>query len=64
MRSSDLPFRWQVSAGPSLREANKRGVFVGLMIKDRALALDMADEIPGAAAVSHGRAVVREGARG
>ena len=38
--------------------------FVGLMIKDGALALDMEDEILKASAVTHGGAVVHEGVRG
>ena len=38
--------------------------FVGLMIVDGALALDLGDEILKAAAVTHGGAVVHEGVRG
>ena len=38
--------------------------FVGLMIRDGALALDLEDEILKASVVTHGGAVVHEGVRG
>ena len=38
--------------------------FVGLMVKEGSLAVDLEDEILKAAAVTHGGAVVHEGVRG
>ena len=59
---SNLPGR--IAADASALYAKNLVAFVGLMIKDGALALDMEDEILKASAVTHGGAVVHEGVRG
>ncbi len=59
---TNLPGR--IAADASSLYAKNLVAFVGLMIKDGALALDLEDEILKAAAVTHGGAVVHEGVRG
>jgi len=59
---ANLPGR--IASDASSLYAKNLVAFVGLMIKDGALALDMEDEILKAAAVTHGGAVVHEGVRG
>ncbi len=59
---ANLPGR--IAADASSLYAKNLAAFVGLMIKDGALALDMEDEILKASAVTHGGAVVHEGVRG
>jgi NAD(P) transhydrogenase subunit alpha len=59
---TNLPGR--IAADASALYAKNLVAFVGLMIKDGALALDMEDEILKASAVTHGGAVVHEGVRG
>ncbi|MDP3801103.1 Re/Si-specific NAD(P)(+) transhydrogenase subunit alpha [Brevundimonas sp.] len=59
---TNLPGR--IAADASALYAKNLVAFVGLMIRDGALALDMEDEILKAAAVTHGGAVVHEGVRG
>ena len=59
---ANLPGR--IAADASALYAKNLVAFVGLMIKDGALALDMEDEILKASAVTHGGAVVHEGVRG
>ncbi len=59
---TNLPGR--IAADASSLYAKNLVAFVGLMIKDGALALDMEDEILKASAVTHGGAVVHEGVRG
>lgn len=59
---TNLPGR--IAADASALYAKNLVAFVGLMIKDGALALDLEDEILKAAAVTHGGAVVHEGVRG
>ena len=59
---TNLPGR--IAADASALYAKNLVAFVGLMIADGALALDMEDEILKASAVTHGGAVVHEGVRG
>jgi NAD(P) transhydrogenase subunit alpha len=59
---TNLPGR--IAADASSLYAKNLVAFVGLMIKDGALALDLEDEILKAAVVTHGGAVVHEGVRG
>jgi NAD(P) transhydrogenase subunit alpha len=59
---TNLPGR--IAADASALYAKNLVAFVGLMIKDGALAPDLEDEILKAAAVTHGGAVVHEGVRG
>lgn len=59
---TNLPGR--IAADASALYAKNLVAFVGLMIKDGALAVDMEDEILKAAAVTHGGAVVHEGVKG
>ncbi|TAJ56090.1 Re/Si-specific NAD(P)(+) transhydrogenase subunit alpha [Brevundimonas sp.] len=59
---TNLPGR--IAADASALYAKNLVAFVGLMIKDGALALDMEDEILKASAVTHGGVVVHEGVRG
>ena len=59
---TDLPGR--IAADASALYAKNLVAFVGLMIVDGALALDMEDEILKASVVTHGGAVVHEGVRG
>jgi len=59
---ANLPGR--IAADASALYAKNLVAFVGLMIKDGALVLDLEDEILKAAVVTHGGAVVHEGVRG
>jgi H+-translocating NAD(P) transhydrogenase subunit alpha len=59
---TNLPGR--IAADASALYAKNLFAFVGLMIVDGALALDLEDEILKAAVVTHGGAVVHEGVRG
>lgn len=59
---TNLPGR--IAADASALYAKNLVAFVGLMVKDGALALDLEDEILKAAAVTHGGAVVHEGVKG
>ena len=59
---TNLPGR--IAADASALYAKNLVAFVGLMIVDGVLALDMEDEILKASAVTHGGAVVHEGVRG
>ncbi|MDZ4109317.1 MAG: Re/Si-specific NAD(P)(+) transhydrogenase subunit alpha [Brevundimonas sp.] len=59
---TNLPGR--IAADASSLYAKNLVAFVGLMIKDGALAVDLEDEILKASAVTHGGAVVHEGVRG
>ncbi len=59
---TNLPGR--IASDASSLYAKNLVAFLGLMIKDGALALDMEDEILKASAVTHGGAVVHEGVRG
>jgi NAD(P) transhydrogenase subunit alpha len=59
---ANLPGR--IASDASALYAKNLVAFVGLMIKDGALALDLEDEILKASAVTHGGAVVHEGVRG
>ena len=59
---TNLPGR--IAADASSLYAKNLVAFVGLMIKDGSLALDLEDEILKAAAVTHGGAVVHEGVKG
>lgn len=59
---TNLPGR--IAADASSLYAKNLVAFVGLMIKDGALALDLEDEILKASAVAHGGAVVHEGVKG
>ncbi|MBX9460042.1 MAG: Re/Si-specific NAD(P)(+) transhydrogenase subunit alpha [Brevundimonas sp.] len=54
----------RIPADASALYARNLSAFVGLMVKDGALAVDLEDEILKAAAVTHGGAVVHEGVRG
>ena len=56
---ANLPGR--IAADASALYARNLAAFVGLLIKDGALALDLEDEILKAAVVTHGGAVVHEG---
>lgn len=59
---SNLPGR--IAADASALYARNLVAFVGLLIKDGALAVDLEDEILKAAVVTHGGAVLHEGVRG
>lgn len=59
---TNLPGR--IAADASALYARNLVAFVGLMVKDGALALDLDEEILKAAAVTHGGQVVHEGVRG
>ena len=59
---SNMPGR--IAADASALYARNLVAFLGLMIKDGALAIDLEDEILKAAVVTHGGAVVHEGVRG
>jgi NAD(P) transhydrogenase subunit alpha len=59
---TNLPGR--IAADASALYAKNLVAFVGLMIRDGALAVDLEDEILKASAVTHGGAVVHEGVRG
>ncbi|TAJ37832.1 MAG: NAD(P)(+) transhydrogenase (Re/Si-specific) subunit alpha, partial [Brevundimonas sp.] len=59
---SNLPGR--IAADASALYARNLTAFVGLMIKDGVLAVDLEDEILKAAVVTHGGAVVHEGLKG
>jgi len=59
---ANLPGR--IAADASALYARNLAAFVGLMIKDGALAVDLEDEILKAAVVTHGGAVVHEGVKG
>ena len=59
---TNLPGR--IASDASSLYAKNLVAFVGLMIKDGALVLDLEDEILKASAVTHGGAVVHEGVRG
>ena len=59
---ANLPGR--IAADASALYARNLAAFVGLMIKDGALTVDLEDEILKAAVVTHGGAVVHEGVRG
>jgi NAD(P) transhydrogenase subunit alpha len=59
---ANLPGR--IAADASALYARNLTAFVGLLIKDGGLAVDLDDEILKAAVVSHGGAVVHEGVRG
>ncbi|MBI2260363.1 MAG: Re/Si-specific NAD(P)(+) transhydrogenase subunit alpha [Caulobacterales bacterium] len=54
----------RIAADASALYARNLSAFVGLMVKDGALAVDLEDEILKAAAVTHRGAVVHEGVRG
>ncbi|WP_298745575.1 Re/Si-specific NAD(P)(+) transhydrogenase subunit alpha [uncultured Brevundimonas sp.] len=54
----------RIPADASALYARNLSAFVGLMVVDGALAVDLEDEILKAAAVTHGGAVVHEGVRG
>ena len=54
----------RIPADASALYARNLAAFVGLMVKEGALAVDLEDEILKAAAVTHGGAVVHEGVRG
>ncbi|MFE9084788.1 Re/Si-specific NAD(P)(+) transhydrogenase subunit alpha [Brevundimonas sp. NPDC003935] len=59
---TNLPGR--IAADASALYARNLVAFLGLMIKDGAVALDLEDEILKAAVVTHGGAVVHEGVKG
>lgn len=59
---ANLPSR--IAADASALYAKNLVAFAGLMVKDRALTVDLDDEILKAAVVTHGGAVVHEGVRG
>ncbi|MBL0969334.1 MAG: Re/Si-specific NAD(P)(+) transhydrogenase subunit alpha [Brevundimonas sp.] len=59
---SNLPGR--IAADASALYARNLVAFLGLMVKDGALAVDLEDEILKASVVTHGGAVVHEGVRG
>ncbi|MFS0712001.1 Re/Si-specific NAD(P)(+) transhydrogenase subunit alpha [Brevundimonas phoenicis] len=59
---SNMPGR--IAADASALYARNLVAFLGLMIKDGALAVDLEEEILQAAVVTHGGAVVHEGVRG
>ena len=54
----------RIPADASALYARNLSAFVGLMVKDGTLAVDLEDEILKAAAVTHGGAVVHEGVKG
>ncbi|MNT44778.1 NAD(P) transhydrogenase subunit alpha part 1 [compost metagenome] len=59
---TNLPGR--IAADASALYARNLTAFVGLMLKDGAVTLDLEDEILKAAVVTHGGAVVHEGVKG
>ncbi|MNN45978.1 NAD(P) transhydrogenase subunit alpha part 1 [compost metagenome] len=59
---TNLPGR--IAADASALYARNLAAFVGLMLKDGAVTLDLDDEILKAAVVTHGGAVVHEGVKG
>jgi len=59
---ANLPGR--IAADASALYARNLFAFIGLLIKDGALAVDLEDEILKASVVTHGGAVVHEGIRG
>jgi H+-translocating NAD(P) transhydrogenase subunit alpha len=59
---SNLPGR--IASDASALYARNLAAFLGLLVKDGALTLDLEDEILKAAVVTHGGAVVHEGVRG
>ena len=59
---TNLPGR--IASDASSLYAKTLVAFVGLLIKDGALALDLEDDILKASVVTHGGAVVHEGVRG
>jgi len=59
---TNLPGR--IAADASALYARNLAAFVGLMLKDGAVTLDLEDEILKAAVVTHGGAVVHEGVKG
>ena len=59
---SNLPGR--IAAAASALYAKNLLAFIGLLVKGEALAVDLEDEILGAAVVTHGGAVVHEGVKG
>jgi len=59
---ANLPGR--IAADASALYARNLAAFVGLMLKDGAVTLDLEDEILKAAVVTHGGAVVHEGVKG
>ena len=59
---TNLPGR--IAADASALYARNLVAFVGLMLKDGAVTLDLEDEILKAAVVTHGGAVVHEGVKG
>ncbi|HYC67878.1 Re/Si-specific NAD(P)(+) transhydrogenase subunit alpha [Brevundimonas sp.] len=54
----------RIAADASALYARNLSAFVGLMVRDGALSVDLEDEILRAAAVTHGGAVVHEGVKG
>ncbi|MGH6978315.1 MAG: NAD(P)(+) transhydrogenase (Re/Si-specific) subunit alpha, partial [Brevundimonas sp.] len=54
----------RLAADASALYARNLTAFVGLLIKDGALAVDLEDEILKAAVVTHGGAVVHDGVKG
>jgi H+-translocating NAD(P) transhydrogenase subunit alpha len=54
----------RIAADASALYARNLSAFVGLMVKDGALTVDLEDEILKASAVTHGGAVVHEGVKG
>ncbi|NJC41797.1 NAD(P) transhydrogenase subunit alpha [Brevundimonas alba] len=54
----------RIAADASALYARNLSAFIGLMVKDGALTVDLEDEILKAAAVTHGGAVVHEGVKG
>ena len=59
---TNLPGR--IAADASALYARNLAAFLGLMVKDGVLTVDLEDEIPKAAVVTHGGAVVHEGVKG
>jgi NAD(P) transhydrogenase subunit alpha len=59
---SNLPGR--IASDASALYARNLAAFLGLLVKDGALTLDLEDEILKAAVVTHGGAVVHDGVRG
>ncbi|MNT29336.1 NAD(P) transhydrogenase subunit alpha part 1 [compost metagenome] len=59
---TNLPGR--IAADASALYARNLAAFVGLMLKDGVVTLDLEDEILKAAVVTHGGAVVHEGVKG
>ena len=54
----------RIPADASALYARNLSAFVGLLVKDGALTVDLEDEILKAAAVTHGGAAVHEGLKG